>query len=144
MLHHQESITHDLAKKAKNDATKLLWEFYYLANYGCEKPGLGRELFVTKCRSCHSLCEDQESFYGSTSPKLIGVTQRRDKEWLHNWLMVDTSKLEDDPYFEKRDAIAASINPDQSSSECIPLLKGQTQETEAIIEYIRSFGTRCN
>ena len=144
IINHQQSITDDLVKKARNDATRLLWEFYYLANYGCEKPGMGRELFVTSCRTCHSICEDQELAYGSTGPKLIGVTHRRDKEWLHNWMMIDTSKLEDDPYFEQRDAIAAQIHPGQSSSDCIPLIKGQTRETEAIIEYIRSFGTRCN
>src|SRR6056297_114395 len=40
----------------------------------------GKEIFNTLCAACHKL--DSKSI----GPALRGVTERRDKEWLHNWI----------------------------------------------------------
>ncbi len=43
----------------------------------------GENLFRTRCISCHSIDGDSE---GDIGPDLLGVTEKRDRQWLIRWL----------------------------------------------------------
>lgn len=52
----------------------------------------GEQLFRTRCVSCHSIDGSDDTTIG---PDLLGVTQRRDRTWLINWLRNPDKMLEE-------------------------------------------------
>ena len=58
----------------------------------------GEDLFRSRCRSCHSLGNE-----GGLGPGLLGVTQRRDRTWLANWIKTP------DKLLAEKDSIALDL-----------------------------------
>lgn len=55
----------------------------------------GEQLYRTRCMSCHTIDGSEDTRLG---PDLLGVTDRRDRDWLVNWLKAPDKMLaEGDP-----------------------------------------------
>ena len=89
----------------------------------------GEELFESKyCSECHTIGEGVE-----VGPDLIGVTKRRDFEWLKRMILYPEE-------MEQTDPIAKELY--QEYEEMGMVVEELTEEeVEAIIEYIESFDT---
>ncbi len=61
----------------------------------------GEKLFRTRCLSCHSI--DGSADDKAIGPDLLGVTMRRDRTWLINWLKAPDKML------EEKDPIAMAL-----------------------------------
>jgi hypothetical protein len=89
----------------------------------------GEELFESKyCSECHTIGEGVEA-----GPDLIGVTKKRDFEWLKRMILNPEE-------MEQTDSIAKELY--QEYEEMGMVVEELTEEeVEAIIEYIESFDT---
>lgn len=55
----------------------------------------GEHLFRTRCATCHTIGNGQEGVVpGLAGPDLLGVTKRRDREWLTRWIAAPDKMLE--------------------------------------------------
>jgi protein SCO1/2 len=68
-------------------------------------PGLGEQIFRTRCASCHSLGPQDGEGIGmrNIGPDLIGVTRQRDPQWLNRWIR------EPDRMLAEKDPIAVQL-----------------------------------
>jgi len=56
----------------------------------------GEYLFRTRCSTCHTIGRGQDGLApGLEGPDLLGVTKRRDREWLARWIAVPDQMLEE-------------------------------------------------
>ena len=56
----------------------------------------GGPLFRPRCSTCHTIGHGQEGLTpGLEGPDLLGVTKRRDREWLERWIAVPDKMLEE-------------------------------------------------
>ena len=91
----------------------------------------GEQLFRTRCAACHSVTgQEPERALG---PDLLGVTHRRDQDWLLRWLQAPEKMLaEKDPIatalFEKYNRLAMP-NLRLNKEEAMDLLKYLENET---------------
>lgn len=64
----------------------------------------GEHLFRTRCATCHTIGAGQEGLApGLAGPDLLGVTKRRDREWLTRWI------AEPDKMLEEGDPVAMGL-----------------------------------
>jgi protein SCO1/2 len=90
---------------------------------------LGEQLYRTRCASCHSL-EGQDP-EGALGPDLFGVTQRRDMDWIMNWLRAPDQML------SKKDPIAVALF-EKYNKLPMPNFRLNKEECLAIVDYIKS------
>lgn len=83
----------------------------------------GKELYSTKCASCHSLKDDV-----IVGPGWSGVTERRQLGWLMNMMTNTTEMLEKDPELKKQIEKFKVQMPELSTSE---------DDARAILEFMR-------
>jgi nitrite reductase (NO-forming) len=82
----------------------------------------GQKLFQSKgCVACHSIGKGK-----ITGPDLLGVTQRRDKEWITKWLKSPETMIMTDPVAKQLLQEYMVPMPNQGLSD---------EEIEEIIEY---------
>lgn len=93
----------------------------------------GEQVFRTRCATCHTVNgrEDKDAL----GPDLLGVTQRRNKHWLNEWLLApDRMLAEKDPIamalYEKYDRLA------------MPNMRLNRDEAHSVLSYIDSEGKR--
>ena len=92
---------------------------------GAEISDASKELFITKCSSCHSLGEGDR-----VGPDLKGVTGKRSADWLSTMIKTPSALLDTDP--EARKLLASYNNvrmPD------LGLADGQVADLIATIEF---------
>ncbi len=53
----------------------------------------GEQIFRTRCASCHTLTGHEQA--GALGPDLLGITERREMNWLLNWLRAPDQMLKD-------------------------------------------------
>ena len=86
------------------------------------QPQTGQKMFQEKgCVACHSIGKGK-----ITGPDLLGVTQRRDEEWLKKWLKSPDTMVMTDPVAKK--LLQEYMVP-------MPNLGLNDQEIEVLIEY---------
>jgi len=83
----------------------------------------GKEIFDSKCASCHKL---EEKYVG---PPLKGVTQRRKPEWIMNMILNPSEMVQKDPIAKGHLAEYPTQMPFQNVSQ---------EDARAILEYLRS------
>lgn len=83
----------------------------------------GKELYDSKCSSCHSLKNDV-----IVGPGWSGVTERRQLGWLMNMMTNTTEMLEKDPELKKQIEKYKVQMPELSTSD---------EDARAILEYMR-------
>ena len=92
----------------------------------------GEDLFRSRCRSCHSL--DNEDGLG---PGLLGVTQRRDRAWLARWLKTP------DKLLAEKDPIALDLF-NRYNKLLMPNLRLSDTDVEALITYMEAYSKQHN
>ncbi len=93
----------------------------------------GEQLFRTRCATCHSVTGIEKD--GALGPDLVGVTARRDPEWLLNWLRAPDQMLRDE------DPIAMALFK-QYDELAMPNMRLNRQEVEDILDYLEDETTR--
>jgi mono/diheme cytochrome c family protein len=83
----------------------------------------GKEIFDSKCASCHKL---EERYVG---PPLKGVTKRRKPEWIMNMILNPTEMEQKDPIAKQLLAEYLTQMTFQNVSQ---------EDARAILEYLRS------
>ncbi len=87
----------------------------------------GEQLYRTRCTSCHSLIGYEEE--DALGPDLQGVTQRREMNWLLNWLRVPDQML------KEKDPIARRLYYTYNKL-AMPNLRLNKQEAVDLIAYM--------
>ena len=87
----------------------------------------GEQLFRTRCNICHSI--NGSDAPNLTGPDLLGVTRRRDPNWLVNWLRAPDQML------AKKDPIAMALFK-QYNELVMPNLRLSKVDVAALVEYM--------
>jgi len=87
----------------------------------------GEQLFRTRCATCHTLTGHELA--GALGPDLQGVTQRREMDWLLNWLRAPDQML------KNKDPIAVALF-EQYKQLPMPNMRLNQQEAEDLIAYM--------
>ena len=95
----------------------------------------GEQIFRTRCITCHSLTGSELA--GSLGPDLLDVTNRRDKQWLFDWLKAPDKML------EKKDPIALALYQ-KYNNLIMPNMRLNQQEAQTIFDYINDETIRLN
>jgi protein SCO1/2 len=88
---------------------------------------LGEPIFRTRCATCHSI--DGVENDDDIGPDLLGVTKRREKEWLIKWLRAP------DRMIENKDPIALALLKKYNNLP-MPNLRLNQQEVMELITYM--------
>jgi copper(I)-binding protein/cytochrome oxidase Cu insertion factor (SCO1/SenC/PrrC family) len=87
----------------------------------------GEQLFRTRCAICHSI--DGRNADDLAGPDLLGVTAKRDPNWLANWLRAPDQML------AKKDPIAMALY-EQYGGLVMPNLRLSKVDVTALLEYM--------
>ena len=87
----------------------------------------GEQIFRTRCVSCHSVTGNEVA--GALGPDLLGVTQRREKRWLYDWLKAPDQML------KQKDPIALALYK-QYKNLAMPNMRLNKEEAVALLDYI--------
>jgi cytochrome oxidase Cu insertion factor (SCO1/SenC/PrrC family) len=87
----------------------------------------GEQMYRTRCATCHTL--DGNELAEALGPDLLGVTDRRDKQWLYNWLKAPDQML------KKKDPIAMALFK-KYNNLVMPNMRLNQQEAQALLDYI--------
>ena len=89
----------------------------------------GEQIYRTRCSSCHSITGNELA--GALGPDLLGVTQRREMQWLLDWLKAQDQML------EKKDPVAMELYR-QANNLAMPNMRLNKEEALALIDYMRA------
>jgi len=87
----------------------------------------GEQIYRTRCVTCHSLSGNELA--GALGPDLLGVTRRREKRWLYDWMKAPDQML------KKKDPIAMALYK-QYNNLAMPNMRLNKEEADALLEYI--------
>jgi copper(I)-binding protein/cytochrome oxidase Cu insertion factor (SCO1/SenC/PrrC family) len=87
----------------------------------------GEQIFRTRCATCHSVTGNELA--GALGPDLLGVTQRRDMEWILNWLKAPDQML------KKEDPIAMELYK-RYNNLAMPNMRLNKEEALSLIAYM--------
>ena len=87
----------------------------------------GEQIFRTRCATCHSLTGDEPE--GALGPDLLAVTQRREMQWLLDWLRAPDQML------KKKDPIAMALY-EQYNKLAMPNMRLHKEEALSLLDYI--------
>ena len=95
----------------------------------------GEQIFRTRCASCHSVTGNELA--GALGPDLLGITQKREPQWLLDWLKAPDQML------KKKDPIAIALykqynnlampNMRLNKEEALSLMKMTMKMTKTVI-----------
>jgi cytochrome oxidase Cu insertion factor (SCO1/SenC/PrrC family) len=100
-------------------------------------PSSGETLFRTRCSSCHTIGDGDIIDEGSTKigPDLIGVVEKRPREWLTRWL------AEPDKMLAEKDPLAMQLYA-RYNDVPMPNMQLTWVDVESIIEYLQTESNR--
>ena len=87
----------------------------------------GEQIFRTRCASCHSLTGEEPK--DALGPDLLAVTQRREMQWLLDWLKAPDQML------KQKDPIAMALYK-QYNNLAMPNMRLNKREALALLDYI--------
>ena len=87
----------------------------------------GEQIYRTRCASCHTLTGNELA--GALGPDLLGVSQRRDMQWLLDWLKAPDQML------NKKDPIAMALYK-QYNNLAMPNMRLNKEEALTLLDYI--------
>ncbi len=88
----------------------------------------GEEIYRTRCSICHTLTGNEQA--EALGPDLLGVTQRREMQWLLDWLKAPDQML------KKKDPIAMALYK-QYNNLVMPNLRLNKKEVLDLLDYIK-------
>ena len=87
----------------------------------------GEQIYRTRCASCHTLTGNELA--GALGPDLLGVSQRREEQWLYDWLKAP------DQMIKKKDPIAISLYK-KYNNLAMPNMRLHQKEAQQLLSYI--------
>jgi len=87
----------------------------------------GEQIFRTRCASCHTVTGKELA--GALGPDLLGVSQRREKRWLYDWLKAP------DRMINKKDPIAMEMY-ERYNKLAMPNMRLNKEEADVLLAYI--------
>ena len=93
----------------------------------------GEQLFRTRCQTCHSITGTEPA--NALGPDLLGVTNRREQNWLVNWLKAP------DKMIKNKDPIALALY-NQYNQLTMPNLRLNKGEVIALLTFINEESER--
>ena len=94
---------------------------------------LGEQLFRTRCATCHTVNGVEAA--DALGPDLLGVNDRREPEWLLNWLRAPDQMLADE------DPIAIALY-ERYNRLSMPNMRLNQEEAASILDYIAEESSR--
>jgi protein SCO1/2 len=94
----------------------------------------GESLFRTRCSSCHAIGPGDGKT--RTGPNLLGVSERRERDWLERWITAPDEML------AAGDPIATSLFEAFGRVQ-MPNLSLNALEVESLLEYVETEGRRA-
>jgi cytochrome oxidase Cu insertion factor (SCO1/SenC/PrrC family) len=88
----------------------------------------GEQIYRTRCVTCHSLTGKE--LVGSLGPDLLGVTQKRETQWLLNWLKAPDQML------KKKDPIAIALYK-KYNNLAMPNMRLNKEDALTLLDYIK-------
>jgi copper(I)-binding protein/cytochrome oxidase Cu insertion factor (SCO1/SenC/PrrC family) len=88
----------------------------------------GEQIFRTRCTTCHTLTGTELA--DALGPDLIGVTERRDPQWLLDWLKSPDQML------KKNDPIALELY-EKYGKLAMPNMRLNKEDATALLNYIK-------
>lgn len=98
-------------------------------------PSHGEQLYRTRCSSCHTLGDSENAGLRSLGPDLLGVTSRRDPEWLSRWIK------EPDRMLAEGDPLALALL-EQYNRVPMPNLRLSEVDIHALLVYLEEESDR--
>lgn len=95
----------------------------------------GEPLFRTRCASCHSITGQHDN--DMLGPDLLDISQRRDRQWLFQWIMAPDQML------KAKDPIAMALYQ-QYNELAMPNMRLNAQEVGDVLYYIEQESLRAN
>ncbi len=89
----------------------------------------GEQIFRTRCNSCHTVTGNEPA--GALGPDLLGVTRRREQQWLLDWLKAPDQML------KKKDPIAMALYK-QYNNLAMPNMRLHKEEAIALLDYMEA------
>jgi protein SCO1/2 len=87
----------------------------------------GEQIFRTRCASCHSMTGNELA--GALGPDLLGVTRKREPQWLLDWLKAPDQML------KKKDPIAMALYK-QYNNLAMPNMRLNKEEALSLLDYM--------
>jgi copper(I)-binding protein/mono/diheme cytochrome c family protein len=87
----------------------------------------GEQMFRTRCATCHTVTGNEQA--GALGPDLLGVTRRREPQWLMDWLKAPDQML------NKKDPIAMALY-EQYNRLAMPNMRLHKEEALALLDYL--------
>jgi len=87
----------------------------------------GEQIFRTRCATCHTVTGKELA--GALGPDLLGVSQRREKRWLYDWLKAP------DRMINKKDPIAMEMY-ERYNKLAMPNMRLNKEEADVLLAYI--------
>ena len=87
----------------------------------------GEQIFRTRCVSCHSVTGNELA--GALGPDLLGITRKREPQWLLDWLKAPDQML------KKKDPIAIALYK-QYNNLAMPNMRLNKEEALSLLNYI--------
>ncbi|MDH3889268.1 MAG: copper chaperone PCu(A)C [Gammaproteobacteria bacterium] len=87
----------------------------------------GEQIFRTRCASCHSITGNELA--GALGPDLLGVTRKREPQWLLDWLKAPDQML------KKKDPIAMELYK-QYNKLAMPNMRLNKEEALSLLDYM--------
>lgn len=119
-----DSLAHILGYRLSDGRLARSDEGSYAAAPEMKRKSAGAFLFQTRCESCHDLGKRHP-----LGPDLLGVTVRRDPDWLARWIR------EPDKVLAEGDPVALSLFREYGEI-AMPNLRLEESEVEAVIQYL--------
>lgn len=89
----------------------------------------GEQMFRTRCSTCHTVTGNELA--GALGPDLLGVTRKREKQWLYDWLKAPDQML------KKKDPTAMTLYK-QYNKLAMPNMRLNKDEATDLLAYIDS------
>lgn len=89
----------------------------------------GEQIYRTRCASCHTLTGNELA--GALGPDLLGVVQKRDLQWLLDWMKAPDQML------KKQDPVAMALYK-KYNNLAMPNMRLHKDEALELIDYIDS------
>lgn len=89
----------------------------------------GEEIFRTRCSTCHTLTGKEPK--DALGPDLIGLSDRRNKKWIYDWLQAPDKMIKD------KDPIALALLKQYNNLQ-MPNMRLIQADAESVLDYVDS------
>ena len=108
----------------------LVFFIVFTVNIFSQDAANGKKLFKTNCAACHKI---DKKLVG---PALKGVTERREKDWLHKWIKNSSALI------KSGDATAKQVFEENNKMPMMPFPQLSDKDIDDILAYVEGKGVK--